>query len=100
MLDMESFKKQYDLLYKHFEQAKSEGLIRHITVSSHMQGNDLEKLVDTEAFSGILIGYNALNYRFRQAGIAAAYNKGMGITVMNPLGGGINSRKPRISLSN
>ena len=94
MLDMESFKKQYDLLYKHFEQAKSEGLIRHITVSSHMQGNDLEKLVDTEAFSGILIGYNALNYRFRQAGIAAAYNKGMGITVMNPLGGGLIPENP------
>ena len=33
MLDMESFKKHYDLLYKHFEKAKSDGLIRHITVS-------------------------------------------------------------------
>ena len=68
MLDLESFKKQYDLLYKHFEQAKKDGLIRHITVSSHMQGSDLEKVVDTDLFDGMLIGYNALNYRFRQAG--------------------------------
>ena len=43
MLDLESFKKQNDLLYKHFEQAKKDGLIRNIAVSSHMQGPDLEK---------------------------------------------------------
>jgi len=94
MLDMESFKKHYDLLYKHFEKAKSDGLIRHITVSSHMQGNDLEKVVDTGLFDGMLVGYNALNYRFRQAGITAAANKGMGIAVMNPLGGGLIPDNP------
>jgi predicted aldo/keto reductase-like oxidoreductase len=94
MLDLESFKKQYDLLYKHFEQAKKDGLIRHITVSSHMQGSDLEKVVDTDLFDGMLIGYNALNYRFRQAGITAAADKGMGIVVMNPLGGGLIPNNP------
>lgn len=94
MLNMESFKKHFDLLYKYFEQAKSEGLIRHITVSSHMQGSDLEKVVETGAFDGMLIGYNALNYRFRQAGIRAAADKGMGIAVMNPLGGGLIPNNP------
>ncbi len=94
MLDLESFKSHYDLLYKHFEQAKKDGLIRNITVSSHMQGTDLEKVVNTGAFAGMLIGYNALNYRFRQAGITAAYNKGMGIVVMNPLGGGMIPQNP------
>lgn len=94
MLDLESFKKQYDLLYKHFDQAKKDGLIRNITVSSHMQGSDLEKVVDTNLFAGMLIGYNALNYRFRQAGIAAAADKGMGIVVMNPLGGGLIPDNP------
>jgi predicted aldo/keto reductase-like oxidoreductase len=89
MLDIESFKKQYDLLYKHFDQAKKDGLIRNITVSSHMQGSDLEKVVETGSFAGMLIGYNALNYRFRQAGITAAASNGMGIVVMNPLGGGL-----------
>jgi predicted aldo/keto reductase-like oxidoreductase len=94
MLDLESFKKQNDLLYKHFEQAKKDGLIRNIAVSSHMQGSDLEKVVDTGLYSGMLIGYNALNYRFRQAGIKAAYNNGMGIVVMNPLGGGLIPENP------
>ncbi|MBH1940078.1 aldo/keto reductase [Mobilitalea sibirica] len=89
MLDLESYKKQYDILYKYFEQAKKDGLIKNITFSSHMQGNDLEKVIETDAFKGMLIGYNALNYRFRQAGITAAHNRGMGIVVMNPLGGGL-----------
>lgn len=94
MLDLESFRKQYDLLYKHFEQAKADGLIRHITISSHMQGNELEKVVETGLFDGMLIGYNALNHRFRQAGIAAAAARGMGIAVMNPLGGGLIPQNP------
>lgn len=40
-----------------------------------MQGNDLEEAVDKDLFKGMLIGYNALNYRFRQTGIEAAYKK-------------------------
>jgi predicted aldo/keto reductase-like oxidoreductase len=94
MLDLEGFKMQYDLLYPHFEQAKKDGLIRQITISSHMQGAELEKVVDSNSFDGMLIGYNALNYRFRQAGITAAYDKGMGIVVMNPLGGGLIPNNP------
>lgn len=89
LLDLDSYHKQYDLMYRSFEQAKAEGLIRNITFSSHMQGNDLEKVIETNEFRGMLIGYNALNYRFRQAGISAAHKNGMGIVVMNPLGGGL-----------
>lgn len=96
LLDLESFRKQYDLLYGFFEQAKQDGLIKNITFSSHMQGNDLEKVIETDAFKGMLIGYNALNYRFRQAGITAAHKRGMGITVMNPLGGGLIPNNPAI----
>lgn len=96
LLDLESFERQFELLYGFFKEAKQEGLIRNITFSSHMQGNDLEKVIDTDAFQGMLIGYNALNYRFRQAGIAAAHKKGMGITVMNPLGGGLIPNNPEI----
>lgn len=95
LLDLGSFEKQYDQLYHCYEQAKSEGLIRDITFSSHMQGNDLEKVIETNAFKGMLIGYNALNYRFRQSGITAAHKNGMGIVVMNPLGGGIIPNNPQ-----
>jgi predicted aldo/keto reductase-like oxidoreductase len=96
LLDLESFHKQYDLMYSSFEKAKKEGLIRNITFSSHMQGNQLESVVETGAFKGMLIGYNALNYRFRQAGISAAHKNGMGIVVMNPLGGGLIPSNPNV----
>ncbi len=95
LLNLEAFEKQYDLMYDSFEKAKTEGLIKNITFSSHMQGNQLENVINTNAFKGMLIGYNPLNYRFRQAGITAAYEKGMGIVVMNPLGGGLIPNNPK-----
>lgn len=94
VLNMESFDKQCDALYKFFEQAKADGLIRNIVFSSHMEGIGLEEAIDRDLFKGMLIGYNALNYRFRQTGITAAYNKGMGVVVMNPLGGGLIPNHP------
>lgn len=59
----------YGYAVRLFEEAKREGLIRHIVLSSHMQGNDNEIVVDSGKFEGMLIGYNALNYRFRQSGV-------------------------------
>lgn len=60
------------------------------------QGNDIEKAVSDGKFKGMLIGYNALNYRYRQSGIEAAYARGMGVVVMNPLGGGLIPRNPEM----
>lgn len=94
MLNLESWEKHMEAMYGFFEDAKREGLIRNIVFSSHMQGNDIETVVDSGKFKGMLIGYNALNYRFRQSGIRAAYEKGMGVVVMNPLGGGMIPRNP------
>lgn len=88
MVNLETWERHMDALYGFFEEAKAEGLIRNITISSHMQGNEIEKVVASEKFKGMLIGYNALNYRFRQSGIEAAHKNGMGVVVMNPLGGG------------
>lgn len=96
LLDLESFQKQKDAMYRFFEDAKADGLIKNIVFSSHMQGNELEKVIETDLFKGMLIGYNALNYRFRQTGIQAAYQKGMGVVVMNPLGGGIIPNHPQM----
>lgn len=95
MLNLESWEKHMDALYRFFEEAKSEGLIRHIAFSSHMQGNDIETVVDTGKFDGMLIGYNALNYRFRQSGIKKAHENGMGVVVMNPLSGGLIPNHPQ-----
>lgn len=96
MLDINSFETNCDKLYKFFEKAKSEGLIRHIVMSSHMQGDGLEYAVNTRLFEGIAVGYNALNYRYRKSGIEAAYKMNMGISVMNPLGGGIIVDNPDV----
>ncbi len=94
MLTLESFEKQRDALYGFFEEARSEGLIRNIVTSVHLQGKDIEEVVATHQFRGLLLGYNALNYRFRQSGIEAAHANGMGVVVMNPLGGGLIPRNP------
>ncbi|MDL2250378.1 putative aldo/keto reductase-like oxidoreductase [Lachnospiraceae bacterium PM6-15] len=94
MLNLDSWEAHMEALYGFFEEAKSEGLIRNIVFSSHMQGNDIETVVDSGKFKGMLIGYNALNYRFRQSGIKKAYEKGMGVVVMNPLGGGLIPEHP------
>ncbi len=94
MLSIESWEKHMERIYEFFEDAKKEGLIRNIVFSSHMQGNEIETVVNTGKFKGMLIGYNALNYRFRQSGIKAAHEKGMGVVVMNPLGGGMIPRNP------
>jgi len=94
MLNLESWEKHVEALYGFFEEAQSEGLIRNIVFSSHMQGNDIETVVESDKFRGMLIGYNALNYRFRQSGIRRAYEKGMGVVVMNPLGGGLIPQNP------
>ena len=95
MLSLESWERHMESLYGFFEEAKSEGLIRNIVFSSHMQGNDIEKVVLAGKFKGMLLGYNALNYRFRQSGIESAYEQGMGVVVMNPLGGGMIPQNPK-----
>lgn len=89
MLSLESWKHHMETIYGFFEEAKSQKLIRNIVFSSHMQGDEIEKVVESDKFKGMLIGYNALNYAFRQSGIKAAHHKGMGVVVMNPLGGGM-----------
>lgn len=94
MLSLDSWEKHMEAMYEFFEEAKKDGLIRNIVFSSHMQGNEIETVVDSGKFKGMLIGYNALNYRFRQSGIEKAYNNGMGVVVMNPLGGGMIPQNP------
>lgn len=95
ILSPDSYQKQVEALYGFFEEAKAEGLIRNIVFSNHMQGDDIESVIHDGRFKGMLIGYNALNYQFRQSGIKAAYENGMGVVVMNPLGGGLIPQNPK-----
>ena len=96
LLNMESYEKHMEKLYGFFEEAHSEGLIRNIVFSSHMEGNAIEKIIETGKFKGMLIGYNPLNHRFRQSGLGSAYERGMGVVAMNPVGGGIIPNHPEM----
>ena len=71
------------------QKAKEEGLIGHVVVSSHMGGDDLAKMLGEGVFEGITLGYCAINFPYRDAGVQAAHRMGMGVAAMNPLGGGI-----------
>lgn len=72
--------------------AKEEGLIKHVVVSTHLNGDDIAAVLDTGHFEGLTIGYNALNFPFRQKGLEAAQKHNIGVATMNPLGGGLIAR--------
>jgi predicted aldo/keto reductase-like oxidoreductase len=77
-----------------FRKLKEEGLIKHICVSSHLTGNDIEQLLMEGVFEGVLFGYSAYNYRTREAAFNAIRAKKLGAVVMNPLGGGVIPEHP------
>ena len=80
---------------KEFEKLKSEGLIRHICVSSHMTGSEISKMLAEYFFEGILLGYSASNFAYRDKGIEAAAKLNCGVVIMNPLSGGAIPQNPR-----
>lgn len=69
--------------------AKEEGLIDHIVISTHATGKEIATIAKDGCFEGITLGYNILNFPYRQEGIQAAHEAGLGVVTMNPLGGGI-----------
>jgi predicted aldo/keto reductase-like oxidoreductase len=77
-----------------FERLKDQGLIRHICVSTHMPGTDITLMLQDYPFEGILLGYSVMNFAYRDAALETAAKLGLGVTVMNPLGGGIIPRNP------
>lgn len=74
--------------------AKEEGLIKHAVFSTHMNGSDIRSVIEEGYFEGVTLGYSAINFPFRQEGIRAASEKGLGVVVMNPLGGGLIPANP------
>lgn len=76
---------QYEGLLK----CKKQGKIRHIVISTHLRGPEVEDLISKNEFEGVLLGVNILNFLYRWEGLQAAYESGMGVVVMNPLAGGI-----------
>jgi uncharacterized protein len=69
--------------------AKEQGLIKHLVISSHLQSDELEAVLDEGPFEGVTLGYSAINFPYRQKAIETAGEMGLGVVTMNPLGGGL-----------
>ncbi len=69
--------------------AKSQGKIRHITISSHLRGDQLGDILAKDEFDGVLLGINILNFGYRWSAVELARKKGLGVVAMNPLSGGV-----------
>ncbi|MFO7870597.1 MAG: aldo/keto reductase, partial [Kiritimatiellia bacterium] len=69
------------------QKALDEGLIRHRVFSSHDKPGNIMKLIETGEFDGMLVQYNLLD-RANEEAIALAAERGMGVFVMGPVGGG------------
>jgi len=67
--------------------AKEEGLVRYLSFSFHDKPENMKKLIDTELFTSVLCQYNLLD-RSNEDSIAYAIEKGVGVVVMGPVGGG------------
>ncbi len=79
-----------------FRKLREEGLIRHVSVSSHLLGDEIQELLDEEGFEGVLFGYSAYNFSAREKAFDAIRARGLGCVVMNPLGGGIIPQNPEV----
>lgn len=69
--------------------ARQEGLVEHVVFSSHMTGAETAAVIREGVFEGMTIGYNALNFPYRQEALRAAGEAGLGVACMNPLSGGL-----------
>ena len=87
---------EYDVWEKHFllnnvidevKRAKKEGLIKYLGFSSHDSPEEVKKLIDTRLFDAVILTYNLLNRTYEES-LHHAFEKGMGVIIMNPLAGG------------
>ncbi|MDQ2087218.1 aldo/keto reductase [Herbivorax sp. ANBcel31] len=74
--------------------AKQEGLIKHISFSFHDKPEEMKKLIDLNVFESVLCQYNVID-RSCEDSIRYAKEKGLGVVVMSPVGGGRVSGLPK-----
>ncbi len=86
-MNMEMWKKRGKKFIAFTDWAIKRGMIRHRGFSSHDTPGNIKKFIDTGEFAVMLVSYNWMNPTVRDV-IAYAADRGMGVTVMNPVGGG------------
>lgn len=93
----ERFQKDHTAFLRFARKAQDQRLVRHIGFSFHDTADALMKIIDTEAFDCMTVQYNLIN-RSLEDPIAHAHEKGMGVVVMGPVGGGtLVAPSPEIS---
>jgi predicted aldo/keto reductase-like oxidoreductase len=85
---------KFDLLNE-AEKAKQEGLIRHISISSHEGSEVVKTMLDTGIFETVLLQYNLLN-REHEETIEYANQKDIGVVIMGPVAGGSLSAPSKV----
>ncbi|MCL2415262.1 MAG: aldo/keto reductase, partial [Defluviitaleaceae bacterium] len=84
-------------IYEGIMKAKEEGLIEHISCTTHANSEDIAEIVKDGRIEieGVTLGYNAINFAYRRAGIQACHAANKAVIVMNPLGGGTIPKHPQ-----
>ena len=88
-ISLESFRKM-DVPGGPIDDAKKaleEGLIKHLCFSFHDKPENMLPIIDSGYFSSVLCQYNLLD-RANEEAIAHAREKGLGVIIMGPVGGG------------
>jgi len=84
---MDTWKKRGKKFLRFTDWAIARGLILRRGFSSHDTPRNIRAFVNTREFSAMLVSYNWLNPRERDVILYAA-QRGLGVSVMNPVGGG------------
>ena len=86
-MQMKMFKNRGKGFIRLTDWAIKRGYLRHRGFSSHDTPANIRSFIDTGEFSAMVVSYNWLNQDVAKV-IAHAARKGMGVSVMNPIGGG------------
>ena len=84
----ERFQREFDPFMKLARKAMDQGIVRHIGFSFHDTPENLYKIIDSGPFDTMTVQYNLVN-RSLEEPIAYAAEKGMGVVIMGPVGGGM-----------
>jgi predicted aldo/keto reductase-like oxidoreductase len=87
-MEIKTWKQRGRKFIKFTDWALKRGLIRHRGFSSHESPANIKAFVDTGEFSAMLLSYNWMSPQVRDV-IAYGAEKGMGVAIMNPVGGGM-----------
>jgi uncharacterized protein len=87
-MSMKMFEQRGKAFFALTDWAMKKGYIRHRGFSSHDTPENVRQFIDTGEFSAMLVSYNWQNPQMAET-IAHAAERGMGVSIMNPVGGGL-----------